>query len=48
MLEAAGGIFGGLGLFFVGTWLLSENLDDLTNRRFRMAAANLVSNRFAG
>lgn len=48
MIEALGGIFGGLGLFFVGTWLLSENLDDLTNRRFRMAAASLVSNRFAG
>lgn len=48
MIEALGGIFGGLGLFFVGTWLLSENLDDLTNRRIRMAAASLVSNRFAG
>ena len=48
MFETLGGILGGLGLFFVGTWLLAENLDDLTNRRFRMAAATLISNRFTG
>lgn len=47
MIEALGGIFGGLGLFFVGMWLLTENLKALANRRFRMAAANLVPNRFA-
>ena len=48
MVEALGGILCGLGLFFVGTWLLSVNLDALTNRRLRMTAANLVSNRFTG
>ncbi len=48
MFETLGGILGGLGLFFVGTWLLTENLDDLTNRRFRMAAATLIFNRFTG
>ena len=46
MTEALGGILGGLGLFFMGTWLLSENLDTLTNRRLRITAASLASNRF--
>ena len=48
MTEALGGILGGLGLFFVGTLLLSENLNALTSRRLRLTAASLVSNRFTG
>ena len=46
MLEAIGGISGGIGLFFVGMWLLSENLKSLASRRLRLIAANWVPNRF--
>ena len=42
-----GGILGGLGLFLVGTWLLSENLKSLASRRFRAAVAGLLPNRYA-
>ena len=47
MDESLGGILGGLGLFFVGTWLLSENLKALASRRFRAATAGLLPNRYA-
>lgn len=47
MIEILGGILGGLGFFYIGMWLLTENLKALANRRLRMAAANLVPNRFA-
>ena len=46
MFEIIGGILGGLGLFFVGTWLLSENLKLVAGRRIRAIAANWVPNRF--
>ena len=46
MLEAIGGISGGIGLFFVGMWLLSENLKSLASRRLRLIAANWVPNHF--
>ena len=48
MAESLGGILGGLGLFLVGTWLLSENLKSLASHRFRAAAAGLLPNRYAG
>ena len=47
MFEIVGGILGGLGLFFVGMWLLSENLKLLAGRRLRAIAVNWVPNRFA-
>ncbi len=47
MIEAVGGLFGGLGLFFVGMWLLSESLKRLATRRIRGIAANWVPNRYA-
>ena len=47
MFEIVGGILGGLGLFFVGMWLLSENLKLLAGRRLRTIAASWVPNRFA-
>ena len=48
MAESLGGIFGGLGLFLVGTWLLSENLKSLASHRFRAAVAGLLPNGYAG
>ena len=47
MIESIGHILGGVGLFFAGMWLLSENLKSLANRRIRTIAANWVPNRFA-
>ena len=47
MIEALGGFFGGLGLFFVGMWMLSESLKRLATRRLRGIAANWVPNRYA-
>ena len=47
MAESLGGILGGLGLFLVGTRLLSENLKALASHRFRAAAAGRLSNRYA-
>ena len=47
MIEALGGLFGGLGLFFVGMWLLTDNLKALTTRRVRRIAVSWVPNRYA-
>ncbi len=47
MIEALGGLLGGLGMFFVGMWLLSESLKRLATRRLRVIAANWVPNRYA-
>ena len=47
MTEALGGIVGGLGLFFVGMWMLSESLKRTASRRLREIAANWAPNRFA-
>ena len=38
MIELFGGIVGGLGLFMVGMWLLTENLRTLASRRLRRTA----------
>ncbi len=48
MVEIFGGILGGVGLLFVGMWLLSENLKTLVGPRLRILASQLAHNRFAG
>ena len=45
MIELVGGILGGLGLFFVGMRLLTENLKTLASRRLRMVANRWTENR---
>ena len=47
MIEILGGMMGGLGLFFVGVWLLTENLKALAGRRLRMIAHRRTGNRMA-
>ncbi len=47
MIEALGGMLGGLGLFFVGMWLLSESLKRMATCRLRGIAANWAPNRYA-
>jgi len=44
MIEALGGVISGLGLFFVGMWLLSETLRLMSTRRLRGIASNWVPN----
>ena len=39
---------GGLGIFFAGMYLLSENLKKLTGRRFRQAVADWTRSLWAG
>ena len=46
MVEIFGGIVGGFGLFFVGMWLLTENLKRLASRRLRQTARRWTANRF--
>ena len=48
MNELFAGVVGGLGLFIVGMWLLTENLKALTTRRLRRNAGQLTENRFFG
>ena len=47
MNELFAGIAGGLGLFIVGMWLLTENLKALTTRRLRRIADRWTGNRFS-
>ena len=47
MIELFGGIIGGLGLFIVGMWLLTENLKTLASRRLRRTASRWTANRFS-
>lgn len=47
MIELVGGMVGGLGLFIVGMWLLTENLKTLASRRLRRLAGRWTSNRFS-
>lgn len=47
MIDAFGGMSAGLGLFFAGMWLLSENLKDLASYRFRLLVTNYIPNRLA-
>ena len=44
MIDILGGMVGGLGLFFVGMWLLTENLKTLASRRIRMLTARWTGN----
>ena len=44
MIDILGGVVGGLGLFFVGMWLLTENLKALASRRIRMLTARWTGN----
>ena len=44
MIHYIGELLGGLGLFFVGMWLLSENLKALANPQLRRIAAYWVPN----
>ena len=46
-MELLAGVIGGLGLFIVGMWLLTENLKKLASRRLRQVAYRWTSNRFA-
>ena len=47
MTELLGGVAGGLGLFFVGMWLLTENLKKLASRRLRQIAHRWTANRYS-
>lgn len=48
MASLLGEVIGGLGLFFVGMWLVSENLKSLSTRHIReKIAAYWLNNRFA-
>ena len=46
-MELLAGVIGGLGLFIVGMWLLTENLKKLASRRLRQIAHRWTGNRFA-
>ena len=48
MIEIIAGIAGGIGLFFVGMWLLTENLRGLASRRLRMIAHRWTENGLSG
>ena len=48
MIQIVGGLAGGLGLFFVGMWLLTENLKALASRRLRMIAHRWTENGLSG
>ena len=48
MMEMVGGVVGGLGLFIVGMWFLTENLKKLASRRLRQSAQRWTANRFSG
>ena len=47
MIDLVGGMIGGLGLFIVGMWLLTENLKTLASRRLRRMAGRWTANRFS-
>ncbi|MXY33426.1 MAG: Na/Pi cotransporter family protein, partial [Boseongicola sp. SB0664_bin_43] len=47
MNELLAGIAGGLGLFIVGMWILTENLKAMATRRLRRAAGRWTGNRFS-
>ena len=48
MIEVIAGVAGGLGLFFVGMWLLTDNLRTLASRRLRMIAHRWTENGLSG
>ena len=46
-MDLLAGIVGGLGLFFVGMWFLTENFKKLASRRLRQSAQRWTTNPFA-
>ena len=46
-MDLLAGVVGGLGLFFVGMWFLTENLKKLASRRLRQSAQRWTTNPFA-
>ena len=46
-MELLAGVVGGVGLFLVGMWFLTENLKKLASRRLRQSAHRWTTNRFA-
>ena len=48
MIELLEEAVGGLGLFMVGMWILTDNLKALASWRFRRAAARWTANRYSG
>ena len=46
MIELFGGVVGGLGLFVVGMWFLTENLKKLASRRLRRTAQRMTGHPF--
>ena len=46
-MELLAGVVGGLGLFLVGMWFLTENLKKLASRRLRQSAHRWTGNPFA-
>ena len=48
MIDVFGGMVGGLGIFFVGMWLLTESLKALATRRLRLIAHRWTGNRLVG
>ena len=48
MIDVFGGMVGGLGIFFVGMWLLTESLKALATRRLRLIAQRWTGNRLVG
>ena len=47
MNELLAGVAGGLGLFVIGMWLLTENLKTLATRRMRRTAGRWTANPFS-
>ena len=47
MNELFAGVAGGLGLFIVGMWLLTENLKALASRRLRRTATRWTAHRLS-
>ena len=46
-MEILSGVVGGLGLFIVGMWFLTENLKKLAGRRLRLSAQRWTANPYA-
>ncbi len=47
-MDSIASVIGGLGLFFVGVWFLTENLKSLAGRRFRRSVVRLTKNSMPG
>ena len=47
VMDILAGVVGGLGLFIVGMWFLTENLKKLASRRLRLSAQRWTTNPYA-